>query len=91
MLIMGAANHDERQYEHPERFDIHREIPRPIGFGFGIDRCLGAALARLEARVAFEEILARVANYEVDPSGVVRGPASQLRGVTNLPVIPSGC
>lgn len=86
MLIMGSANHDERQYENPELFDIHRVIERPLVFGFGIHRCLGAALARLEARIAFEELLARFPDYEIDASGVVRGPAQTLRGLTRLPV-----
>lgn len=88
MLLMGAANHDERQYENPELFDIHRKIDRPLGFGFGIHLCLGAALARLEARIAFEELLARFPDYAIAETGVVRGPASFFRGLTNLPVIP---
>jgi cytochrome P450 len=87
MLIMGSVNHDERHYTAPELFDMHRVIERPIVFGFGVHPCLGAALARLEARVAFEELLARFPDYEIDESEVVRGPAQQLRGVTRLPVV----
>lgn len=88
ILLMGSGNHDERQYSDPELFDIHRTIERPLGFGFGIHLCLGASLARLEARVAFEELLARYPRYEIEESGVVRGPASFFRGLANLPVVP---
>lgn len=88
MLVMGSANHDERRFEDPELFDIHREaIERPLVFGFGIHRCLGAALARLEARVAFEELLARFPDYELDEPGIRRGPPNMLRGLQNLPAV----
>jgi cytochrome P450 len=86
VVQMGAANHDERRYENPELFDIHRKIDRPLGFGFGLHLCLGAALARLEARVAFEEILKRYPNYEVVESGVNRGAVSFFRGLRNVPI-----
>lgn len=87
MLVMGSANHDERQYDEPELFDIHRVIERPLNFGFGIHLCLGAALARLETRIAFEEILARFPEYEIDEPNVVRGPATMFRGLQHLPVV----
>jgi cytochrome P450 len=66
MLIWGSANHDERVFPDPERFDIHREITKHLAFGHGIHYCLGANLARLEARVAFEELHARLPDYELD-------------------------
>ena len=72
ILITGAANHDERAFPDPEYFDIHREIERHVGFGFGIHLCVGAALARLETRIAFEELLARYPNYEVAPADGAR-------------------
>ena len=65
MLLWGAANLDDREFDDPERFDIHRRISRHLSFGHGPHHCLGAALARLEGRVAFEELLARVPDYEV--------------------------
>lgn len=86
VLITGSANHDERQYDQPELFDIHRKIVRPVTFGFGIHLCLGAALARLETRIAFEELLARFPDYEIDEPNVVRGGVAFFRGLTNLPV-----
>ena len=72
ILITGAANHDERHFTDPEYFDIHREIERHVGFGFGIHLCIGAALARLETRVAFEELLRRYPNYELAPADAAR-------------------
>jgi cytochrome P450 family 130 len=65
MLLWGAANLDDREFAEPEAFDIHRHAPRHLGFGHGIHVCLGAALARLEARVAFEELLTRLPEYEL--------------------------
>ncbi|ORA97834.1 cytochrome [Mycobacterium mantenii] len=87
MLYHASANHDERCYENPELFDIHRVFHRPVVFGFGIHRCLGANLARLEAQVAFEELLARFPTYEIDETGVVRPPAQLMRGLDHLPLI----
>ena len=85
ILITGAANHDERIFADPEYFDIHREIERHVGFGFGIHLCVGAALARLETRIAFEELLARYPNYEVKQP-MVRAYSSNVRGLSNLPL-----
>jgi cytochrome P450 len=88
LLLQGSANHDDRQYEQPELFSISREMKRPLIFGFGVHLCLGAALARLEMRVAFEELLRRFPDYEVDVAGVERGPVSFFRGLNNLPIQP---
>ena len=55
-LVTGAANRDEREYDDPDRFDIDREQGLGVGLGHGIHSCLGAALARLESRVAFDEL-----------------------------------
>ena len=65
MLLFGAANLDEREFPDPERFDIHRAAVRHLGFGHGIHFCLGAMLARLESRVVFEELLARIPDYKL--------------------------
>ena len=65
MLLWGSANLDDREFPDPEVFDIHRRAPRHLGFGHGIHVCLGAALARLESRVAFEELLTRAPEYEL--------------------------
>lgn len=65
MLLWGAANLDEREFPDADRFDIHRNALRHLGFGHGIHFCLGAYLARLESRIAFEELLARVPDFRV--------------------------
>ena len=65
MLLFGAANLDEREFSEPESFDIHRRAPRHLAFGHGVHYCLGAMLARLESRIVFEELLARIGPYEL--------------------------
>ncbi|WP_026240183.1 cytochrome P450 [Parafrankia discariae] len=87
LLLLGSACHDERVYPDAERMDIQRDIGRQLGFGHGIHLCLGAALARLEARIAFEELLARHPGYEVDYDGVVRTYSSNQRGLKHLPLV----
>ena len=85
ILITGAANHDERMFENPELFDIHRVIERHVAFGFGTHLCIGAALARLETKVAFEELLARYPEYEI-VQPIVRAYSGNVRGLSNLPI-----
>ena len=65
MLLWSAANLDEREFVDPERFDIHRRPNRHLGLGHGLHYCLGASLAKLEARVAWEEILRRIPDYTI--------------------------
>ena len=65
LFLVGAANRDERRYpDGPDRFDIHRKIDQHLTFGYGIHFCLGAALARLEGRVALDEVLQRFPEWE---------------------------
>jgi cytochrome P450 len=87
MINMGAANHDERQYENPEYFDIHRKMERSLIFGFGVHLCLGAHLARMESKIAFEELLKRYPEYEIDEAHVDRGPVTFFRGLHHLPLM----
>lgn len=86
LLLTGAANRDEREYEDPDRFDVDRDIGLGIGLGHGIHACLGAAVARLESRVAFEEIAKRWPGYEIDESGLRRVHMSNVAGFSNVPV-----
>jgi cytochrome P450 len=86
LLLTGAASRDERRFHDPDRFDVDRSIELGIGFGHGIHACLGAALARLESRVAFEEIAKRWPGYEVDESGLRRVHMANVAGFSNVPV-----
>lgn len=87
VILNGSANRDERHFEDPDRFDIHRRIGRHLSFGFGIHLCLGAALARLEGRVALDEVLTRFPDWEVDYSSAVQARTSTVRGWESLPVV----
>jgi cytochrome P450 len=83
-LLWGAANRDERAFADPDRFDIDRRIERHVAFGHGIHFCLGAALARLEAKVVFEELLAAFPDHEVVEPVIERRPSTAVRGPTRL-------
>jgi len=65
-LLLGAANRDERKYEHPDRFDLFRHSRQSVGFGFGVHVCLGMHLARMEVRVALNTLLDRLADLRLD-------------------------
>jgi cytochrome P450 len=86
MCLSGSANRDDRQYPDADRFDIHREIGQHLTFGYGIHFCLGAALARLEGRVALDEVLKRFPEWQVDRENAKRAPTSTVRGWDSLPV-----
>lgn len=87
LLLIGAANHDEREFgPTAEHFDIDRRPERHLAFGYGAHFCLGAALARLEGRVALERIHARLPDYEVDHQRKVRFHSSNVTGWTELPI-----
>lgn len=85
-LITGAANRDEREYENADAFDIDRPVGLTLGLGHGIHSCLGAALARLESRMAIEEWARRFPAYDVDESGCRRVNMSNVAGYSNVPV-----
>jgi cytochrome P450 len=84
---MTAANHDERHFPDPDRFDIHRKIGRSMTFGYGLHFCMGAALARLEGRVTMDEVLNRFPEWDVDMDKAVRLHNSISRGWESLPVL----
>jgi cytochrome P450 len=90
LLLTGAADRDERKYPDPDRFDIHRTIDHHVALGYGIHFCLGAALARLEGRVALEETLKRFPEWEVAHDGIVRLHTSTVRGYHQVPIRVGG-
>jgi cytochrome P450 len=89
LLLNGAANRDERHFADPDRFDVHRDEGPHLSFGYGLHFCLGAALARLEGRVALEEILQRWPTWEVDIERGQMAHTASVRGWGHLPVRPS--
>ncbi|MET0824943.1 MAG: cytochrome P450 [Acidimicrobiales bacterium] len=86
LLLTGSAGRDERKYPDGERFDIHRAIDTHVSFGYGIHFCIGAALARMEGRIALEEVLARFPEWQVDHDNATRLHTSTVRGWINVPV-----
>jgi cytochrome P450 len=88
VLVVGSANRDERVFDRADVYDLdrpERELQQIASFGFGRHFCLGASLARLEARVCLEELVARVADYEVHPTGIRRVHSVNVRGFAALP------
>ncbi len=86
LLLLGSANRDERFWERPDEFDVCRDKLQHLAFGHGVHVCLGAALARLETRIALEHILTRLPGYEIDERGLERIHSGNVRGYARLPV-----
>ncbi len=86
LLLVAAANRDPRHCSEPDRFDIHRSDGGHLTFGHGAHYCLGASLARLEGRIALEEVLARFPDWSVDDEAATRIYTSTMRGWASLPV-----
>jgi cytochrome P450 len=86
ILITGAATRDPRTFDRPDDFDIERQPGIAIGFGHGVHSCLGAALARMESRIAIEEIARRWPKFEVDEAGLRRVQMSNVAGYSHVPV-----
>jgi cytochrome P450 len=88
--FLASANRDPRQFEHPERLDVGRRPGRSLAFGFGIHFCLGAPLARLEARLAFDTLLRRLPGLAAASTEPRFRPMIFLRGLEALPVSFAG-
>ena len=88
LLVTGSATRDERKFEDPDRLDIDRErrMGFNLAFGYGVHSCLGAALARMESRIALEALLDLIPEYEVDRDGLRRVAMSNVCGWSNVPV-----
>jgi cytochrome P450 len=89
LFLLGSANHDDRRFPEGDRFDIHRENTKHVSFGIGAHYCLGAALARLEGRIALEEILKRFPEWEIDTANARMATSPALRGWDALPAFIS--
>lgn len=87
LLLFGSANRDERVFARPDVFDIDRKPEHQVAFGRGIHFCLGAALARMEARIALRALLSRLPDWAVDGDSAVRLRSGPIRGYLSLPII----
>ncbi|MDT5233418.1 MAG: hypothetical protein QOI39_3918 [Mycobacterium sp.] len=87
LLLPGSGHRDERAFDNPDDFVIGREIgSKLLSFGSGAHFCLGAHLARMEARVALTELFRRIKGYQVDEANSVRVHSSNVRGFAHLPM-----
>ena len=89
LFLVGAANRDDRRFANGDTFDIHRQPVSHVTFGYGAHFCLGAALARLEGRIALDELLNRFPEWEVDVAAARIAPTSTVRGWETLPFVPT--
>jgi cytochrome P450 len=86
LLITGAATRDPRAFDEPDRFDMEREPNLAVGFGHGVHSCLGAALARMESRIAIEELARRWTRLVIDETGLERVHMANVAGYSKVPV-----
>jgi cytochrome P450 len=87
LLLVAAANRDPRRYDAPDLYDIRRDDIQHLTFGYGLHYCLGANLARLEGRVALDELLNRWPEWDVDYDDMELAPTSTVRGWARMPMI----
>jgi cytochrome P450 len=85
LLLLGAANRDPRAFSEPDRYDLDRDTSALISFGSGRHFCLGASLARLEARIVLDELVRLVADYDIDSANARRSHSVNVRGFEVLP------
>jgi cytochrome P450 len=85
-LLNGSADRDERHFPDPDVFDVRRDIDRHLAFGYGAHFCIGAALARLETRVALAETLKRYPTWDVDESRLEFVHTATVRGYASVPM-----
>ncbi|MDT7762397.1 MAG: hypothetical protein QOC63_1817 [Mycobacterium sp.] len=86
LLVTGAATRDPRAYDRPDAFDIKRGGATTLAFGYGAHSCLGSWLARLEARVALQQLRDRWPRFDVDTDGLQRVTMSNVAGYSHIPV-----
>ena len=86
-LVTGAACRDPREFADPDRLDVRRKPERSLYFGYGQHVCIGKSLARLETRVAIEEVAARWPAWQVDEAGLTRTYQAHVRGFRNVPLV----
>jgi cytochrome P450 len=87
LFLLGSANRDDRRFPDGDNFDIHRDVTRHLTFGNGIHLCMGSALARMEGRIALEELLVRIPEWDIDYDKAKLSPTSTVRGWETLPAV----
>ncbi|MDP7703264.1 MULTISPECIES: cytochrome P450 [unclassified Mycobacterium] len=87
LLLFGSANRDPLRYKDPDTFNVHRDNISHLTFGKGVHYCLGANLARLEGRVALDELLNRWPEWDVDYDSLKLAPTSTVRGWERLRIV----
>jgi cytochrome P450 len=87
LLLFASANRDPRRYEHADVFDVRRPDLQHLTFGYGLHFCLGASLARLEGRVALDELLNRFPEWDIDYDHIKLAPTSTVRGWERMPLV----
>jgi cytochrome P450 len=85
LLLVGAANRDDRVFADPDVYDFSRDTSELLSFGSGRHFCLGASLARLQARIVLEQLIGRVSSYEIDDARAERVHSVNVRGFARLP------
>ena len=85
LLLVGSANRDERVFPDPDRYDLDRDTSKLVSFGSGRHFCMGAPMARMEARIGLAELVKRVASYDIDADGIERVHSINVRGFAALP------
>ncbi len=86
MFLYPSGNRDEREFEQPDVFDIHRNPPRYLTFGQGVHRCLGSFMASMEGKVLLEEVLARFPDYEVLLDEAIKPATEFVQGYSRFPI-----
>ena len=89
MAMFGSANRDEDKFSNPDRFDVTRNAEGHVGFGFGVHFCLGAQLARLEAKLALEALFSRFPLLSRTDDPGTRIESIMARGPKTLPLVPT--
>jgi cytochrome P450 len=90
IMIFPSANRDPREFDAPDRFDVHRKPPRILTFGHGDHRCLGNHMAQIEGKVLLEEVLARFPEYRVLHDELIRPPTEFVQGYSHFPIAFQG-
>ena len=85
-LLIGSGNRDEQVFENAARFQVERNTTQSLAFGQGTHFCLGASLARLEARIALEQVQARLGGWRVREDQLERVHSSNVRGFARFPI-----